>query len=360
MFKYIENVTLGQTFLPDSRKNVDPLVGGAIIGGISALASGAMSYASNKNTNAANAYLASEENRIALQQYQAEAIRQNQWNERQYQEYWKQRQYDDISKQVARYRASGINPYFALGQVQGGQAAGSTPNPSGAVATPSLATATLQPFDFTPFGSQLSDVINNYFVNRQINAQTENQLIKNFYEVSRQIKELDALEHQNDVSIELKHKYRAERLTLEQMREHLVKNAQSQGVVLDKQAKMLDQQIIGEDLNNSFKTLQNDWYQKFNTATLKKIGEETKEIISRTKVNDANQVYIAISALKAAAEKYHVELDNYILQETKEFLIDIKKNESVVSGSGVGFSEGKYNPINWIFKLLGVASMFVK
>lgn len=352
MYKYINNVTLGQTFLPDSRKHVDPLVGGAIIGGISALASGAMSYASNQKSNAANQYLASEENRIALQQYQAEAIRQNQWNERQYQEYWKQRQYDDIAKQVARYKAAGINPYFALGQIQGGQAAGSTPQPSGSVPTPSLTTPTMQPFDFTPIGTQLSDVMNNYFVNRQISAQTENQLIKNFYEVSRQIKELDALEHQNDVSIEQKHKIRAERLTLEQMREHLVNNAKSQGVVLDKQAKLLDQQIIGQDLQNSLNQLEFDWKQKFNEQELKNLKRTYDEIVSRVKVNDYNAVYIAISALKTAAEKEHIQLDNYILEKTKNFLIKSSENASELSGAGLGLTEGKYNPVGLVANLL--------
>lgn len=87
---------------------MNPIIGGAIISGVSSLFGGLFGNKSTTDTNRLNLQIARE---------------QNAFNERMWQ---KNNEYNTPSAQMARYAAAGINPYFALGNVNGGNATAQT------------------------------------------------------------------------------------------------------------------------------------------------------------------------------------------------------------------------------------------
>lgn len=92
---------------------IDPVVGSAIIAGGASLIGSLFSSGSSANTANKNLQMQREQNEanLKLAQYQ------NDWNLEQ----WKRENaYNTPTNQLTRYKAAGINPYMALGQVSAG------------------------------------------------------------------------------------------------------------------------------------------------------------------------------------------------------------------------------------------------
>ncbi len=102
-------------FLPHHQKHIGPEIGAAMITGGASLLGGLFGSSSAKaaakaqlqavrETNEANARLAQKQNEWNLEQ----------WN--------RENAYNTPEAQRARFEAAGINPYFALGNIQSGNA----------------------------------------------------------------------------------------------------------------------------------------------------------------------------------------------------------------------------------------------
>lgn len=102
-------------FIPHSFKRIDPIVGGAIISGAGRLLGGLFGKKGSDNAAKASLQATRETNaaNLKLAQYQ------NDWNVAQWN---RQNAYNTPLEQRKRYEEAGINPYFALGNIQSGNA----------------------------------------------------------------------------------------------------------------------------------------------------------------------------------------------------------------------------------------------
>ena len=111
---HIQN-TLGLGYFAFAQKHVDPFTSAAILSGGASILGGSLGFGGSKHaadkslqatreTNKANAELAKYQNEWNLAQ----------WN--------RQNAYNTPAAQRQRYEDAGINPYFALGNIQAGQA----------------------------------------------------------------------------------------------------------------------------------------------------------------------------------------------------------------------------------------------
>ncbi len=113
---YIVNRDVGNTeFLQHHNKNIAPLVGAAAIMGTSSLLGGLFGSSSSKAAAKAQLQAARETNEANYRLAQ----KQNEWNVEQWN---RENEYNTPAAQRARYEEAGINPYFALGNIQSGNA----------------------------------------------------------------------------------------------------------------------------------------------------------------------------------------------------------------------------------------------
>lgn len=107
---------IGNTeFIPHHKKCIAPLVAAGAIGAAGSLLGGLLGGSATKKAAQAQLQAQREANQTNLQL----AREQNQWNLEQWN---RQNEYNTPSAQMQRYLDAGINPYFALGNVQSGQA----------------------------------------------------------------------------------------------------------------------------------------------------------------------------------------------------------------------------------------------
>lgn len=350
------------------------LAGAALIGG-SSLVGGALSglfgSSSQRSANDTNIMLAREANQMNRELYEKEASRQNMWNERAYSEYWKQREYDSIRNQRAQYEAAGINPYFALGNMQGGQAAGTTPSNAGAAATPQMQAPTVQAYDPTAaIGQAVSGVgtaVNSFFQNSLLQSQAENQTIRNLTQLSRDIGEYEDKISSAGANTEKGKNLAAERDLLVAQRDDLIKNLQKRNALLDEQAKdtrasvgvkhslsmLNDAKAEGEQLHNDLFRDTSEWQRQ---AVIKGV----QEIQSRINLNNANAAAAYAHTFLMKCESVGIRIDNfqknkinYLYREAAKLDIKLKKQDLGEIG---GMFAGKYNPLGQITgSLLGIA-----
>lgn len=124
---------------------MDPIIGGAIIGGVSNLVGNLFGSSSTKSTNKTNLKIAQMNNEWSERMMQKQMdYNTDMWN--------KQNEYNDPSKQVERLTKAGINPALALSNISTGSAQGAS-SPS----LPSPTGATMQSFrpDFSGIGGAM-------------------------------------------------------------------------------------------------------------------------------------------------------------------------------------------------------------
>ena len=131
---------------------MDPLT---IASGLASFVGGALSAHSNEKTNDANLQIAREQNEFNAAMWQ------------------KNNAYNTPAMQAARYRAAGINPYFAMSNIQSGNAQAQT----------AAQTHPMQPTEYSFIGQSANNMLTTYMnlkqgkmLDEQIKAaQTDNQ-----------------------------------------------------------------------------------------------------------------------------------------------------------------------------------------
>lgn len=140
-----------------------PLIGSALISGVSSLLGGIFGGASNssanREANLTNLAIARETNQNQYQMFQE----QNAFNERMYNQ---MQQYNTPAAQMQRYQEAGINPYIAAGNVQTGNVQSSlqsaqAPQLHMAQVTPNLGMGDAIQNSFSQIGNVLSQYAQN-------------------------------------------------------------------------------------------------------------------------------------------------------------------------------------------------------
>ena len=96
---------------------INATIGGSLISGAANLLGGL--FGASSANKAAKTQLQAVRETNALNKELA--FQQNEWN---LQQWYRQNAYNDPTAQMSRFRAAGINPYFALGNITSGNAEG--------------------------------------------------------------------------------------------------------------------------------------------------------------------------------------------------------------------------------------------
>lgn len=160
---------------------MDPLTIGAIVAGGSALLSSGINYLGTSMTNNSN--------------YEAAKYA----SDMDYKKWHEYLDYQDPKNQVKRLRAAGMNP--ALAMSQGAIDSGNPSSPPPETRVPQYN------YDFSPIAQGIRDSVelyNNYRMQNaqieNINAQTQNQKIRNNYEDRRQLAELFKIRNEGNLT----------------------------------------------------------------------------------------------------------------------------------------------------------------
>lgn len=348
---------------------MDPELGGSLIkagaGLVGGLMSGLFGKSSQDSANETNIMLTRETNAMNRELYYDAAERQDKWNERQYEEYWKQREYDSLKNQMARYRAIGINPYFALGNVQGGQAAGSTPTPSSQLTTPQMSTPEVRAYDPTQAimgaSQQVGDSVSSYFDNSLKEESVRQLAIKNITQLDRDLAELDNMIADKNKKEEDTKMLREQREQLVAMRSDIIKSAKLRNlnVQADTNKKRAESDYVSSQ--TEFQDMHNTVFKNTQWYTAEKIMRELDEMMSRINLNRASAGDALAHRFVNLATSNGIRIDNFqknkinwMVRNALKLDIRLKQQDLGIDGN---WYSGKYNPLRDGFQtmLTGVA-----
>lgn len=171
---------------------INPTIGGSLISGAASLLGGL--FGSSSANKAAKAQLQAVRETNSLNKELA--YQQNEWN---LQQWNRQNAYNDPSAQMSRFRAAGINPYFALGNITSGNAEGTLS--SADLANQQPVTSPLQGQSGQIFGNALSQAAQfgtTAFYDNQIKAeQAKNLQLKNAFDAQSLVERVNSLRYDN-------------------------------------------------------------------------------------------------------------------------------------------------------------------
>lgn len=289
---------------------INPLVGGAIIGGAANLLGGLFGLKSNKNNNQQNLQIARETNALNRELFYANQS----WNEHM----WNmQNAYNDPSAQAQRMLDAGFNPY--LSDIDTGSAGSVSP-----VSAPTMQGATMQ---------SSGDIIQQTFSN------LAKQVGDYYYQSEMQKAQIDGIKAQNK-NVEIKNQYDAASLA-----DRLSEQA---GRARDFHTKANLQELEKYYLQDTYTTrlnqekakLQSNLIRNYGDTLQNKIFEITHKYLEPQKVAEllqataninltkANTRLVFANIVKSALEAEGIRLNNQQLRDTMDYLVNIKRVES--------------------------------
>lgn len=171
---------------------MDPLIGSSIISGGASLLGGLFGSSSAKQAAKMQLKAVRETNALNKEL----AFQQNEWN---LQQWNRQNEYNTPLNQMQRYRDAGINPYFAAGNITGGNAEGTLS--SADLANQQPVTSPLQGQAGQIFGNALSQAGQfgtTAFYDNQIKAeQAKNLQLKNAFDSQSLLERVNSLRFDN-------------------------------------------------------------------------------------------------------------------------------------------------------------------
>lgn len=249
-------------------------------------------------------------------------------------------EYNTPANQRKRYEEAGINPYFALGNIQGGNATAQT-----APSMPTVQPVTGMADAYKQIGASLGDTIgqipSTILQMKSLNADVEGKLLDNKSKVI-------ALSAQNDRQI----------LELQQMRENIL-NSKADYKTKSKQLEMIDEQLEQAKLQGDYlkEYLEGRNEEQRNNAELsyqKTVTEKLQRTIakadlqirrrladSQIKLNDANENQLIASKDKLVREALELKhngiseralkakMKDRLREEINQMKIDTKTKERI-------------------------------
>lgn len=229
---------------------IDPIIGGALVGGVAQLFSGKKNRESVERTNqrqqafTEKMYNKQHEDNIKL------------WN--------MQNEYNTPQAQMQRLKEAGLNPALAYGNASAGGSAGSVSSPD------------VKPVQFrTPEYNNMANTINTYFDAKikqaQINnlqSQTTLNMNKSYIELDKQFGGINIFDHPEGQKFKYSNRYQATRKSelmesqLDALKESLRK-IRAEGDIWE---QLMKSKLHGSDLLNKIRGQEAKWNKKFRGA----------------------------------------------------------------------------------------------
>lgn len=305
---------------------------GAIAAGGASIAS-AQSQASandtnlkmNSETNETNKQIASETNELQAQQFQQNMN----WLREQY---YNTQNYNSPKNMVARYKAAGINPYFAMGNSAGASASSSVGGASvPSYSVPHMEAGHVEPinYDFSGLSDSVAHANDAYYQNEFVSEQTQAMRIENTYRAAKQLMELH--ESQSRIQQNL-----ASAKVGSAQYELLLKQKEQTDQAINLVASQMEDLKVQPKIQNQLAQAQTDYvkaqkeYQSIinrfapdqQKKLLRNLDAEYDKILSEANNNNAMAAHnIALEALTHAQED-GVNLDNDVKYDIADALVD--------------------------------------
>lgn len=305
---------------------------GAIAAGGASIAS-AQSQASandanlkmNSETNETNKQIASETNELQAQQFQQNMN----WLREQY---YNTQNYNSPKNMVARYKAAGINPYFAMGNSAGASASshvGGASVPSYSV--PHMEAGHVEPinYDFSGLSDSVAHANDAYYQNEFVSEQTQAMRIENTYRAAKQLMELHESQsriQQNLASAKVGSAQYDLLLKQKEQTEQAINLVASQMEDLKVQPKIQNQLAQAQTdyvkAQKEYQSIINRFAPDQQKKLLRNLDAEYSKILSEANNNNAMAAHnIALEALTKAQED-GVKLDNDVKDSIADALVD--------------------------------------
>lgn len=260
-----------------------------------------------RETNAQNRELFNQQLDYNTQMYENQKAYNNELIE-------KMNDYNTPANQMQRYRDAGINPYFALGNIDSGQmqnAVGVSAPTAGAAPTMQAPHFQAPNYDFIGnAGRDIASVMGNYFTYENLHANTEAQMIDNLTRFDENIARLEHLRSQKDLSDAERDRLDEQITDMRQQRNYVLENMRlgNENLRNTNNLQQYDKELKVIELRTS--KLQEDyqsWFNEFSKQHGEKELEQLSSIIANTRADSALKY---ANKVLSECQKEGVRLDN--------------------------------------------------
>lgn len=260
-----------------------------------------------RETNAQNRELFNQQLDYNTQMYENQKAYNNELIE-------KMNDYNTPANQMQRYRDAGINPYFALGNIDSGQmqnAVGVTAPTAGAAPTMQAPHFQAPNYDFIGnVGRDIASVMGNYFTYENLHANTEAQMIDNLTRFDENIARLEHLRSQKDLSDAERDRLDEQITDMRQQRNYVLENMRLGNENLRNSNKLQEYEKQLKVIEVKTSRLQNEYQSWFNEFSKERGAKELEQLSSIIANTEADSALKYANKVLSECQKEGVHLDN--------------------------------------------------
>lgn len=333
------------------RLKCEPITLGAMILGGSALLGAGVNVISQHSANKANLKSVADTNAMNYQIFQEQKAYQTS-------ERLASQNYNSPANQRSRLTAAGINPYFALGQVDSGNTTAQTApaaSPMQAYQAPAL--------DYGSLISSLGQGIvqGQSIEENQLNleyqrATMQTRIQQSAVELELKIAQLEQVPHQTEA---LKQSIENLKTQRDQMLEELdlfrsTKSERKAQMVLSTKQQELQNRSV--ELQNEYQEFMNDFAKSRSEKEMRLLEESIREAASRINLNHANASSALASKALTLAQEKGVKIDNFQKNKVNHLIRESVRLQNKSAKLNIRQQGADYwNPFRYSGQLLGGA-----
>lgn len=302
---------------------MDPFLAGALVMGGASLLGGLFGSSSQSKANEQNMQLARETNQQQREMFDESMAFQNEMFD-------KTNAWNAPANQVKLLQQAGINPGAVFGN---GTTSDATP--LSAPSSPSLATAEVNPVDYSWIPNSIDMGVNAYFNNQIMNSEVskksaDSQIAKFQAELDAKTLESRALKIMNDADSSSFAKEQAS-ITLEVLRstkQESITQAQWSTKIMQQEYEKAINSIHESKLRQEAQRIANEYAPKLNEAELKQYQANIAEAYASAKDHNSSAVLNSARRAIAVLEEKGVRLSNEEKENVMDAIIDKAWNEA--------------------------------
>lgn len=274
--------------------------------------------------------------------------------------------YNKPSAQRQRFEDAGINPYFAMGNIDAGNASSQVGvNAPSAPAAPQMVTPTFQPNRVGDYvsaaGRDISSIMQSFANSENLHAHTQQTMIDNLTRFDENIARLENLRSSNALSKAQQDRIDEEITDMRQQRQYVLDQLKFSAKKTESESDIAEIEVKASSLRARSVELQNDYQQWLNDYS-KKNGEKNLQQLDATIANiHADTAVKAMQKLESECRKQGIKLDNEQKQKLMPLLERAQQLENKQKELETKYGSSWYQGLGRQFdKLKGKQSGFAR
>lgn len=274
--------------------------------------------------------------------------------------------YNKPAAQRQRFEEAGINPYFAMGNIDAGNASSQVGvNAPSAPAAPQMVTPTFQPNRVGDYvsaaGRDISSIMQSFANAENLQAHTQQTMIDNLTRFDENIARLENLRSSNALSKAQQDRIDEEIIDMRQQRQYVLDQLKFSAKKTESESDMAEIEVQATALRARSVELLND-YQEWLNVYSKKNGEKNLQQLDATIANiHADTAVKAMQKLETECRKKGIELDNEQKQKLLPLLERAQKLDNEQKELEIKYGSSWYQGLGRQFdKLKGKQTRFAR